>query len=179
MTPYKVTRVNNYEFTSNDRLFLDTNIWLYIYGPQKPNDNPGAIYSQAFRRILAEQSCIYIDVLVVSEFINTYARQKWKLVRPEIERFKDFRNGLDFKSVARDIADNVKRMVNHCLRIEDDFVALEIDSLLDAYAAGVSDFNDQMIAELCKRKGLTLITHDRDFKGQRIPMLTANQHLLA
>ncbi|MCY4613240.1 MAG: PIN domain-containing protein [Nitrospira sp.] len=178
MTVYKATAVNNYEFTSKDQLFLDTNIWLYVYGPQKLNDNQVAIYSQAFRRILAAQSRIYIDVLVVSEFINTYARLKWKLVKPEIERFKDFRNGLDFKPVARDIADKLRRLMNYCSRIEGNFVALEIDSLLDAYAAGDTDFNDQMITELCKREGLTLITHDRDFKGRRIPVLTANQHLL-
>ena len=178
MTPYKVTRVNNYEFTSNDQLFLDANIWLYVYGPQKPGDNSVAIYSQVLRRILEAQSRIYIDILVVSEFINTYARLKWKLVRPEIGRFKDFRKSTDFNPVARDIASNVRRVMNHCSRIEDSFVALEIDSLLDAYAAGDSDFNDQVITELCKRKGLTLVTHDRDFKGRKIPILTANRHLL-
>ena len=178
MTPSKVSRVNHYEFTSNDRLFLDTNIWLYVYGPQKPNDNSVAVYSQAFRRILAAQSLIYIDVLVVSEFINTYARLKWKLVKPEIERFKDFRNRPDFKPVVRDIVDDVRRVMNHCSRVEDDFAALNIDGLLDVYAAGDSDFNDQVITELCQREGLTLITHDVDFKGRKLPILTANRHLL-
>lgn len=178
MTANKVTSVKNYEFTSKDRLFLDANIWLYIYGPQKPDDRQVAIYSRALRRILDAQSRIYIDVLVVSEFINTYARLKWKLVKPEIEQFKDFRNGLHFKPVAGDIADDVRRVMNHCSRIEDNFMTLQLDSLFQAYAAGDSDFNDQVIMEVCKREGLTLITHDRDFKGRRIPILTANRHLL-
>ena len=178
MTAYKVTSVNNYEFTSKDQLFLDANIWLYIYGPQEPDDKKVAIYSRTLHRILAAQSRIYIDLLVVSEFINTYARMKWRLVTPAIKQFKDFRNGLDFKPVARDIADDVRRVMTHCSRIEDDFMTLQLDSLCNAYAAGDSDFNDQVIIEVCKREGLTLITHDRDFRGRRIPILTANRHLL-
>ena len=37
------------------------------------------IYSSALRRIIETKSHIYIDVLVVSEFINRYARQKWDI----------------------------------------------------------------------------------------------------
>ena len=54
--------------------------------------------------------------------------------------------------------------MSHCSRIEDDFVEMEIDSLLSSYAAAGSDFNDQVITELCKRGGLMLITYDGDFK---------------
>ena len=62
--------------------------------------------------------------------------------------------------------------------MESGFEKLKIDTLLDAYSTGDSDFNDQVIAELCKVKGLTLITHDGDFKGQGISILTANRYLL-
>ena len=55
---------------------------------------------------------------------------------------------------------------------------LEMNELLDDYAAGGFDFNDQVITELCKRKGLTLITHDGDFKDSGVPILTANKKLL-
>ncbi len=54
----------------------------------------------------------------------------------------------------------------------------KIDDLLNDYATGSYDFNDQMITDLCKRKGLKLITNDGDFKGQGIPILTANNRLL-
>ncbi len=178
MTEYRATAVNSYKFTSEDQLFLDANIWLYVYGPQKPDDKQAAIYSQVLRHILDARSCIYIDVLVISEFINTYARRKWKLDRPKIKQFKNFRSSTDFKPAALEIADNVRRVMSHCARIEDGFVEMEVDNLLSTYATGVSDFNDQVITELCKRAGLTLITHDGDFKGQGVPILTANQRLL-
>ena len=53
-----------------------------------------------------------------------------------------------------------------------------MDGLLTDYAAGNSDFNDQVITELCKNNGFTLITNDSDFKTQDIPILTANSNLL-
>jgi len=178
MTGHKVTAVDNYEFTSGDQLFFDTNIWLYIYGPQKPGDSRVRTYSGALRHILEAQSQIYIDVLIISEFINAYAKIRWSSAGSEL-KFKDFRNQSDFRPVAQDIASDVRCVMEHCSRIEHDFAALEIDSLLDDYAEGRHDFNDQMIARLCERSGLTLITHDADFKGQQIPILTANRRLLS
>ena len=171
--------VENYDFGPHDELFLDANIWLYIYAPHAPRDRRVEIYSQALDRVLAAQSRVYIDVLVVSEFINTYARIKWRLVAPDIKRFKEFRKSPDFNPVAQEISDNVNRVLNHCSRIESGFEVLSIGDLLDDYAAGDSDFNDQVITELCKLKGLRLITHDGDFRGQGIPVLTANKHLLS
>lgn len=171
--------VEKYDFQSQDELFLDANIWLYVYAPQNPKSYWVKVYSKAFERILIAKSCIYIDILVVSEFINTYARLKWKHNAPHIKTFKTFRKSDDFKTIAREIADNTKRVLGHCSKIESDFKTLRIDNLMNDYAAGYSDFNDQVITELCKRKGLKLITNDSDFKGQDITILTANKKLLS
>lgn len=43
----------------------------------------------------------------------------------------------------------------------------------------VEDFNDQVLAELCKSRNLTLVTHDGDFKDLGLNLLTANQSLLS
>ena len=53
-----------------------------------------------------------------------------------------------------------------------------MDNLLNDYATGDYDFNDQVITEICKNNGFTLITNDSDFKTQDIPILTANSKLL-
>ena len=174
----KALEVGSYSFTHRDKLFLDANIWWYVYGSQKPDDTLVKIYSQAFDRILKAQSCIHIDVLIVSEFINTYARTRWKLIAPDKRPFKKFRQSPEFKPIAKEIADAVKRIMCHCSRVESGFQELEIDALLNIYAEGNSDFNDQIIVELCKDRELTLISHDGDFKNQRIKVLTANNHLL-
>ena len=171
---HKAVEVRHYNFTPQDKLFLDANIWFYLYGPQKPGNHWVRIYSTVFGSILNAKSRIYIDVLVVSEFINTYARLQWKLVVPHIKSFKAFRNSPHFKQVAQDIAADAKRVIDHCSRLESGFATLAIDDLLTDYAAGNSDFNDQVITELCKSNGLTLVTNDRDFRSQEIPILTTN-----
>ena len=165
--------VADYNFTCNDKLFLDANIWLYMYGPQSPEDRYVSIYSEAFDRMLKAESKLYTDVLVVSEFINRYARQKNNRAAPSI-KFKDFRKSHDFKIVASAISAAVRSILELCSLLESGFSSLDVDCLLDEYAEGDSDFNDQVIAELCKTNGLTLITNDSDFKNQTIPVLSAN-----
>jgi len=173
---YHAEAIASYDFKPSDELLLDTNIWLLVYAPHGPKDSRVAVYSQALSRIITAQSRIYIDILIVSEFINAYARLKWKLA--SCPDFKQFRNSKAFKPVAQDIAADVKRVLQHCRRVDDNFESLEIDSLIDEYAAGSFDFNDQILTTLCKRKGLKLVTDDGDFKGQGIPVVTANKRLL-
>lgn len=178
MMKHKAIPVNQHNFASTDNLFLDANIWLYLFGLHKPTEPAVQIYSNVFNRILNAQSKIYIDVLVVSEFINTYARRKWRLISPHLYPFKVFRNSSDFKFVAQDIAAEVKQIMKHCSRVESCFTTLDIGNLLTNYDTGNFDFNDQVITEICKSNGFTLITNDSDFKTQEIPILTANQFLL-
>jgi predicted nucleic acid-binding protein len=177
---HRAEKISTYDFKSSEALLLDANIWLFVYAPQKPTDTRVAIYSEALGKILAAKSCIYIDVLIVSEFINTYARLKWNLLPKSTKpkRFKQFRRSADFEAVAQGIAADVKRVLQHCTRVESGFESLAIDTLVDEYAAGDSDFNDQVLTALCKKKGLTMVTDDVDFKGRGIPVITANKRLL-
>ncbi|MDN5872967.1 MAG: PIN domain-containing protein [Sinobacteraceae bacterium] len=175
----KTISVENYNFTPKDELLLDTNIWLFVYCPQKPGNKKVATYSRALANVLAANSRIYIDVLIVSEFINAYARLKWNVMGKPHGDFKRFRKSQDFKPIAQDIANDIKRVLNHCSRVENGFETLDIDGLIAEYAGGDSDFNDQVIAALCQRKDLKLVTDDGDFRGQGIPVVTANQRLLA
>lgn len=174
---YKARAVDQYDFTSEDKLFLDANIWLHLFAPHDPPNSDVRTYSDVFDRILEVESQIYIDVLVVSEFINAYARREWRFVRPRPD-FKVFRNSSAFKPVAQKIAIAVKQIMKHSSRIESGFGTFGIDNLLNDYATGGFDFNDQVITEICKKNDFTLITNDGDFKTQEIPILTANPKLL-
>lgn len=176
MTP-RALSVQSYDFRPNDQLFLDANIWLFIYGPQGPGNARTRVYSAAFRRVLEAGSRIYIDVLIVSEFINTYARLRWRVMAPDV-RFKVFRNGPEFTEVAQEIGHNAKRVLSHCSRLDSRFVLLDTDEVMDEFAHGGEDFNDQVIRNLCRSMDLTLITDDRDFGGQGIAIVTANRRLL-
>lgn len=174
----KPRAVIDHEFNRKDRLFLDTNIWLYLYGPQKPKARVIDTYSRMLKQILNAGSRIYIDVLVVSEFINACVRLKWQIATKREIRFKAFRNAPYFKSVAKSISSDVASVMTHCLRVESGFASMEATELLNEFVAGKCDFNDQVIIRLCKREELTLITHDADFRRAGIPILTANHRLL-
>jgi predicted nucleic acid-binding protein len=173
-----VAEIACHDFSSSDKLMLDTNIWLFIYGPQKPGDGRVAAYSDALARILSVGCSIYIDVLIVSEFINTYARLRWNLLSPRPAKFKEFRKSAVFRSVARDIAADTKRILQHCVRLKGGLGSISLDSLIDEYAMGDLDFNDQVLTALCSSKGLTMITDDADFRNRGIPIITANKRLL-
>jgi predicted nucleic acid-binding protein len=135
------------------------------------------IYSKAFNKILNAKSHIYIDALIVSEFINRYARMKGELILPGVS-FKRFRQSPEFQAVASDIVADVKRVLQHCTQVECDFETLAMDDLLDEFKTGNFDFNDQVLTALCKRRNLKLVTDDGDFDTAEISVLTANRTLL-
>lgn len=173
--------IRNYPFTSNDELFLDTNIWLLIYGPHKPyNTKRKSTYSSAFQHMLAAHSHMYIDVLVLSEFINVWARyyqRQWPDYHHE-KSFKKFRRSPEFRVAAARIAAEATRVLRHCSRVDSDFVKLDISRIIGEYGQGDSDFNDQVIRELCINRRLKLVTDDGDFQGDGLSILTANGRLL-
>ena len=178
MTQRMAKEVSRYTFSSEDHLFLDANVWLYLYGPQQsPASSYVRTYSDAYKRILSDKSKIYIDVLIISEFVNRYIRLKHELIQPTVS-FKDFRNGPFFKIHAQSTADEVRRILKHCSRIESGFEKLNMEKLLNDFVAGGSDFNDQIISKLCKDKKLSLVTHDGDFRDPGLSVLTANRNLL-
>lgn len=173
----RVLSISNYNFMPEDEFFLDTNIWIKIHGPQTLHEPRIRDYSSAFRRMLEANCRIYIDVLVVSEFINTYSRILWRQREPTLS-FKQFRNSQQFELIAQDIASDIRRMLQYCSHLDDKFDTLNINDLLDEYSEGGVDFNDQVIGHLCRSRNLKLITDDQDFSVHGISILTANNRLL-
>ena len=178
--PNKAIAISDYAFRHKDRLLLDTNIWLLIYGPNRPNDSRVKVYSQAFNNMIKAKSQIYIDVLVTSEFINSYVRTHvgFKKRKNASIDFKAFRKSKSFEPIAKSAADMMKRVLKDCRRIESEFEILTINSIIDEYAKGKSDFNDQIIATICEKNNLKLVTDDGDFKDTGIFVLTANKKIL-
>src|SRR5262249_7852119 len=100
--------------------------------------------------------------------------------RPGIPRdFKQFRSTSVFKAIAKDIAADTRKILTNCACVDSGFATLDIDSLMNQYGAGDPDFNDLVLTDLCKSKGLKLVTDDADFGGKNITILTANKKLLA
>lgn len=174
--------IRTYTFASTDGLLLDANLWMLLYGPNPPGDRRVRTYSEAFRRILIAKSQIHLDVLVLSEFVNRFARlehgfmcdQNLALPRD----FKKFRGTPHFVAIAERIRDAAKQLAKYCSRIESGFANLPLEEVLDYFSRGTSDFNDQVLTELCKRRGLKLVTDDCDFQFPGLAVITANSRLL-
>ena len=76
-----------------------------------------------------------------------------KLCGDSFASFKQFRKSTQFKPVAWEIADALKRVLERCARMDSGFELIEIDALIDEYAVGDSDFNDQILITMCKGQG--------------------------
>ncbi len=171
--------ISSYTFSNDDRLFLDANIWLTVYGPSPKTDRKQRIYSGALKDIRNVGASIFIDPLILSEFINVYARYEYNIfsVNPK-PSYKNFRNSTDFIPIAQDIGRQVRYILGMCECVESGFTTTSLHDLLNEFARGGADFNDQMFCRLCTAQEYTFITHDGDFKNSGLTILTCNQKLL-
>ncbi|MBO1346631.1 MAG: hypothetical protein EBE86_004200 [Hormoscilla sp. GUM202] len=80
--------------------------------------------------------------------------------------------------MAAKIARKAEKILDKCDLTESGLTSVNLRGIVREYAAGESDFNDQVLAELCKTKELILVTHDTDFSGDNLTILTANRRLL-
>lgn len=177
--------INTYSFCYEDKLFFDTNIWMYIYGPliDKNATRLNVVYAKALKIIREKISSLFIDNVVLSEFINAYAKLEFnQSFHAHYASFKAFRQSKDFKSISQDIADNTKKIIQQCKQCNLSLNKFEIMEVLEEYSGGKVDFNDQLITKLCILNQFILVTHDVDFSSQKysdqLVLLTANNKLL-
>lgn len=173
----KVHSVEKYDFSEGRQFFFDTNIWLYIYGPISFPDWRSDVYSRALKEIRASEGSIYINCMIISEFVNAFARIEFKQ-QSEFAKYKEFRNSPSFRPVAEDISNNVKKILKNTLTCDPDLAAVKLPEIMDAFEEGRYDFNDLLFAEVCRAKDLIFVTHDRDFRDLEIEILTANERML-
>ena len=177
----KAVQIQGYTFSPADRLFFDANIWLLLYAPQDSNDWRIKVYSKALVQAMVAKCPIYVDVLVISEYINRHTRLEHKLLYENGQApqdFKTFRNSADFQPIAQTIAIAIRKIMKVSSRVESGFASFDIQTVLSEYESGRVDFNDQVITRLCHANKLKLVTHDADFRDCGLEILTANNRLI-
>ena len=174
----EIISIDDYEFKSGEALFFDTNIWFVMYGPQTYNKPAYQNkYSSAYRRILEAKCEIFINILVVSEFINTYARIAYRQHQKKFKSFKEFRNSKYFAHVASDISNAVRKILDQSTPVGLNFDSMDLAKIVQEFKFGKLDFNDQVICEMCIHSNFKLITDDSDFMNCGAPIITANKKL--
>ena len=157
--PLKVHSIDEYDFPEGKGYFFDTNIWLYIYGPIGWPDQRSDAYSRALKEIRNSDGTIYINCMIISEFINAFARIEFKQ-QTNFTRFKEFRNSLAFRAIAQDIAYNVRKILRNTLACDPELQAIDLPKVMDLFEQGKYDFNDLLFAQICRAKNMVFVTHD-------------------
>jgi len=175
--------IRRYSYSSLDHFLLDTNIWLAVHGPEPARDWSTDIYSAALRDMNKRGCGIWVDVVVLSEFINAYVRKEYdricdKLPDERLRGFKAIRNTPQFKQVAEEVAAAARTILKVATPCATGFEQADIDAVLSDFGACRLDFNDRVLVELCKARSFTLVTHDVDFRDSGVTVLTANRRLL-
>ena len=166
-------------------VFFDANVWLTLYAPPSDEDEYWkGEYSKVLRRVVDGNVPVFLDSTVLSEYINRYCRNEFYAYAGNTPRksFKEFRDTERdvYQPIATSVVANVKEILELPLikRIDGAFSQMDIDAMLNMFAEGESDWNDQQIVDICQRNSCALVTNDADFKDADIPILTCNSKLL-
>ena len=158
----------SYEPKDDDKIFFDTNVWLYLFCPIG-NYKSEIIeqYSTVFYKILKSGCRIYTTSLVISEIFNTYCRIDFQIKKKEnptkYRVYKsDFRNTEEFNTLTEDICDIINNKIfKYAQKIDDNFNNLDMSKIL--IADKNFDFNDKYFSQLCEDNNMKIITNDKDF----------------
>lgn len=189
MTNSQIRSVENHVFSSKDRLFLDTNVLLWIYGrqvPSKAKDETeedaryNKLYTDADKMIRAKNSAVYFNTVVISEFATVSMRKRFgRQQLKKLQQKKEKDSGLcsAAEDVRKDVVLILSRENGHLL--DDSFSKVMLLEVFDEFVQKSAEFNDLIIARMCRNHGLTLMTDDVDFANRGIPILTANENMLS
>jgi predicted nucleic acid-binding protein len=183
----KAIDARRHTFATTDQVLLDANVWLYLNGPAAVTGSWAVnAYTAVFANLLTAKTQLFLEVLVLGEFVNRYARMEYgrlnmpdpRTGRPLYPEFKAFRQSQAFPPVANAIANEATNMVNICQRVDHHFSEWNALDLLNNYSTGAFDCNDQLLVESCRKHGLALLTNDGDFTEGGLTVYTANNRLL-
>lgn len=177
----KAYDASSYTFSAGEKIFLDTNIWLYLFpAPVGTSSNFASQYSVVFSRLISANAQPILSPMVLSEYLNSYIRIEWQGgYINQYPKFKDFRKSPDFTRIAASAKMFAQNILQLCQVHELAANILNLQQSLDDFATGKVDFNDAVFIDICKQENLKLMTHDSDFQDGGIKILTINPTLLS
>ncbi|RXH52463.1 PIN domain-containing protein [Kurthia gibsonii] len=176
-------QIKDFEVNNENTYFLDTNIWLYLYGgigsiSQKTVD----AYSELLSKIIEGKAKLVTTSLQISEFINAYFQIEYRAElemlgkkRTEYSYKKDYRKSESFfitVNVMRKIVSN--KILKYAKKLDDNFSELEISEVLPIDKE--FDFNDEYYLYICEKNSITMVSHDRDMLSSTRNVTLITQH---
>lgn len=168
-------RVKDHKVSPTASYIFDTNIWIFLFAPiAGSQQNKQEMYSRLLSEIRSRGATIWINSLIVSEYVNAVLRlafKQWKNVNSRYGAdFKhDFRPTADYKSALFDVKTQVANILSICERRPDDFNSINIGAIINSMST-TCDFGDAMIVDVCNRnREIRLVTDDSDITGAELP----------
>lgn len=179
--PARIHDAHSYNFFSQDEVLFDANVWLYLEGPPGQPQPWVDAYSALLERILVRGCVLVTAPLVLSEFINRYIAIEygaWSQRRSKSR--KEFRSSAAFGPVLAGLDQACRNILGKCGRtVRQEVTLTELKADAGTFGRGGHDFNDLILARLCRQDGLILVTNDADFAAMDgLTIVTANRRLL-
>ena len=154
---------------------------MFLFSPiSGVNNMQQRAYGNLLRSIQSAKAAIFINSLVVSEYINRSLKLNYSLWRDRefksgnrfVDYKRNYRSTEDFDNAQKEAYDEMSDILSIAHRKPDDFNALKLDEVMNAKGM---DFNDAYYANFCKLNRLILVTDDRDLQNSPldITILTA------
>lgn len=180
MANNKAYDLSSYSFSSGEKILIDTNVWIYLFPASgNPPKQIASQYSLALKKLVSAGAQPILDPMVLSEYLNRYVRLEWSGgYKGRYPVFKKFRKSNEFLVVASDAKSFASRIMSYCLVHSLPADSLNLRQALDNFSSGASDFNDELLIDVCSKKCFKLMTNDGDFQFGGIEVLTTNPHLL-
>ena len=161
----------------NKNVFFDANVLIYIFWPTINGDpnSPATRYSSILGTLFRNGFKLYLNSVVVSEVVNRVLRiefEKYQLMHTDFSSFKEYRNSEEGKRAQQDVFTVFKDRILNLFSIKEK--CLTKDAVKSLLTVNTLDFNDKIIVDVCKSNGLVLLTHDRDFVGEDLDIISAN-----
>jgi len=176
----KAYSIATYSFSINERILIDANVWYYLFPP--PSDSQKLIsksYSRGFIEMIRACSVPVLDPLILSEYLNRYCRFEWQAnFCSKYPIYKKFRNSSDFNPIVSSAAVFASDILKKCELHSIPSNQLNLHTAIADFKTGEIDFNDAVLADICKQQNIKLLTNDGDFQKGGIEVITSNPQLL-
>lgn len=162
-------------------IFFDANILFSLFFTIDPNDWAQINYSRIFSKLKNSENKLVFDVIIVSEVVNRALRMEYKKhlrkygIKEHDVPYKEFRNSEEGKIAWQKTCEMMCNVILPQFSVvEKSWNKDEIDMILGLQG----DFNDLLIANLCKEKNYVLLTNDTDFVEADVDVLSLNSRFL-
>ena len=170
----KASKIKYGQVGEQDRYFFDTNVWMFLFAPLASSKfYKQKTYSSLLKEIMSRNATIWINSLVVAEYVNAVLKLEFKqwMKRNKLTNadFKhDFRSTNEYLVALSEVKNQVSDILSIATRRPDDFHVVDGDKLISSMGTSV-DYGDSVIIDACNRANIKLVTDDRDIIEMDLP----------